>query len=809
MTTQEYLQRIRDWMSERGWKPFPFQEETWSAYLDGRSGLVHVPTGAGKTYASYFGPLAESAAHPASGLQILYLTPLRAMARDIGKALQAPVADLGLDLEVGFRTGDTNSYQRRKQKKKLPNVLITTPESLSVLLSYANAPRQFSNVQAIIVDEWHELLGGKRGTQTELGMSRVRGFSPSVRIWALSATLKNLDEAARVAVGTGRTPHIVTAKLERPVEIRSVVPREVDAFPWHGHMGLTMLDEVLNDIDIERSTLIFTNTRNQAENWYQAIVGARPDWEPVVGLHHGSIDQEDRHAVEEGLKDGSVKLAVATSSLDLGVDFAPVERVYQMGSPKGISRLLQRAGRSGHRPGETCRITFVPSHALQLVEIAAVRDAMKRGEIEPRQPLSKPLDVLAQHLVTIALGGGYTEEEVVDEIRSAASYAGLTDEEFGWVMQLVREGGKTLKAYPRYHKVIEQDGLMRVPDRQIARQHRSNIGTITSDASIRLKFTNGRSLGTVEERYVSRLKVGETFVFSGRVLEFVKIHEMEAWVKASTKKAESTPRWGGGRLPLSTELATAVRRMLTLAREGVLEWPEMEDALPIIEQQRKLSLIPREDATLVEFLQSGEGFHLYIYPFEGRLVHEGLAPLLAYRMTKSVDGTFAMSVNDYGIEFVSPEPYPYHELIGPGLFSRANLMEDTLASINVSELAKRQFRDVARVAGLVFEGYPGRRKSTRQIQSSSSLLFDVFSKYDPDNLLLVQAQREVLEQQFEQSRLRACLERLGDNEIEWVDIHRPTPLSFPLLVDRLRDTQVSSESLVDRIKRIKESWTRD
>ncbi len=793
-------------MAKRGWAPFPFQEETWAAYLDGKSGLVHVPTGAGKTYASYFGPLAESAAHPAEGLQILYLTPLRAMARDIGKALAAPVDELGLDLEVGFRTGDTNSYQRQKQKKKLPNVLITTPESLSVLLSYANAPRQFANVQAIIVDEWHELLSGKRGTQTELGISRVRTFSPSVRIWALSATLKNLEEAAQVAVGTHQSAHVVTAELDRPVHIRSLVPKKVEAFPWHGHMGLTMLGEVLDDIDIERSTLIFTNTRNQAENWYQSIVDARPEWADITGLHHGSIDQADRHAVEEGLKDGSLKIAVATSSLDLGVDFAPVERVYQMGSPKGISRLLQRAGRSGHRPGEAAEITFVPSHALQLVEIAAVRDAMKRGEIEPRTPLQKPLDVLAQHMVTIALGGGYTEEDALHEIRSAHSYAELTDQEFAWVMELVREGGKTLKAYPRYHKVVEQDGLLRVPDRQLARQHRSNIGTITSDASIRLRFGNGRSLGTVEERYISRLKEGETFVFAGRVLEFQKIHQMEAWVKVSKKKPDSVPRWGGGRLPLSTELASAVRRMLTLAREGVLEWPEMEDALPIIEQQRHLSLIPREDATLVEFLQSGEGFHLYVYPFEGRLVHEGLAPLLAYRMTQAVDGTFAMSVNDYGIEFVSPEPYPYHELINAKLFTTENLLEDTLASINVSELAKRQFRDVARVAGLVFEGYPGSRKSTRQIQSSSSLLFEVFSKYDPDNLLLLQAQREVLEQQFEQSRLRACLERLGANEIEWIDIATPTPLSFPLMVDRLRDTQVSSESLVTRIERMKASW---
>lgn len=803
MNAYDQLDRLRDWMGERGWTPFVFQEDTWAAYLNGESGLVHVPTGAGKTYASYFGPLADVAARGESGLQIIYLTPLRAMARDIAGALAAPVDELGLEVEVASRTGDTSSYQRRKQKTHPPHVLITTPESLSLLLSYANAASYFSKVRAVVVDEWHELLSSKRGTLCELSLSRVRGLSDDVRIWALSATLANLEDAARCATGTEVDPVIVTAELERPVEIRSLVPDPVEAFPWYGHMGLTMRDQVVEDLDIERSTLVFTNTRNQAERWYQAILDARPEWESRVGLHHGSIDREDRHAVEEGLKDGTLKIAVATSSLDLGVDFAPVERIYQMGSPKGIARLLQRAGRSGHRPGESCRITFVPSHALQLIEIAALRDAMGRGEIEPRLALSKPLDVLAQHLVTCALGGGFAEAEILAEVRTAASYADLSNQEFQWVMELVTQGGKTLKAYPRYHKVVEEDGVHRVPDRRIARQHRSNIGTITSASSIRLRFLNGRSLGTVEERYIGRLKEGETFVFAGRTLEFVKIHQMEAWVRLSKTRAESTPRWVGGRLSLSTELAESMRKVFTKARQEVYEWPETRDARPIFEHQRSISLIPRDDATLVEFFQSSEGFHLFLYPFEGRLVHEGLAPLLAYRMTRSVDGTFAMSVNDYGIEFATSVEYPFHELITPEIFTTDNLLEDTLESINISELARRQFRDIARVAGLVFEGYPGRRKNNRQLQSSAGLIYDVFLKYDPDNLLLMQAQREVLERHFEQSRLRACLERLSAAELEWVDIERPSPLSFPLLVDRVRNARVSSESLVQRIERMK------
>lgn len=808
MSPDEHLESFRAWFAEEGWTPSPFQEETWAASIAGKSGLVHVPTGSGKTYAAYLGPLARIASEPGPGLRLLYISPLRAMARDIEAALRRPVDELGLDVTIGSRTGDTSSAERRRQKKQMPNVLVTTPESLSLLLSYANAPRIFRDVQTIIVDEWHELMGSKRGTQYELAATRVRKWAPQSSTWALSATIANLEEAAKLAVGaTVSKPHLVTASIKRPTAIDVIHPDEIDSFPWYGHMGLNMLEQVLDSLDLDVSTLFFTNTRNQAERWYQAIREARPDWEPRMGLHHGSIDLDQRREIEHGLKSGDITLAVCTSSMDLGVDFAPVERVFQVGSPKGVARIMQRAGRSGHRPGETCRITFVPTHALELFELAALRLAFEKKLIEERRAPHKPLDVLAQHMVTCALGGGFEAESFRDEVRGAGSYEDLTDEEFRWTLALVEHGGDTLAAYPNYRKVEAEDGRFTVVSRRHARMHRSNIGTITSASSIRLKFFNGSSPGHVEESFISRLQPGSRFVFSGRVLEFVKIHDMQAFVKvARAARPDSTPRWMGGHMPLSTQLADSLREVFDQARRGNYEQPEVVAALSIIERQSTISALPAADRLLAETFASRDGYHLFLYPFAGRLVHEGLAALLAYRFGNFERATFSLCVNDYGIEFVCPEPFRYGEALrDPELFSNEHLDEDVLAAINLGELARRQFRKIARVSGLVFDGYPGSRKSLKQLQTSASLLYDVFRKYDPDNLLLAQADREVLEVQFEKERLVDTLERMSQSGIDVVQIDEPTPLAFPLLIDRIR-ARVSTESLLERIERMKSQW---
>jgi ATP-dependent Lhr-like helicase len=767
-----------------------------------------VPTGAGKTYAAYIGPLADVAHHRQKGLQVLYLTPLRAVSRDIELALNAPLCALEADITVESRTGDTSSSIRRRQRERLPEVLITTPESLSLLLCHERAHELFASLRAVIVDEWHELLGSKRGTQVELALARLRRFSPGLRTWALSATLGNLDEAARAAVGPHVSPTFIRAELARPVRIETLLPDTVDAFPWAGHLGFSMLRKAADWLDPAHSTLLFTNTRSQAERWYEGLRYLHPEWEDVLALHHGSIDREARERVEHGLKDGSVRLVVCTSSLDLGVDFGPVERVVQVGSPKGIARTLQRAGRSAHRPGATAHLLFVPTHALELVEMAAAREGLAHGEVEPRAPLHQPLDVLAQHLVTCALGGGFSRDALLAEVRGAYSYRDLSDEDFDRTLTLVTEGGPTLRAYPQFHRVLRLEDRYVVADARVARLHRLNVGTIASDATVELRYLKGGRLGTVEESYVGRLRPGDTFLFAGKRLEFRMMKDLTAYVKVAKERASATPRWSGGRLPISGSLAAAVRRAFHAVRHGQLDTAELDAARPVLEAQARLSRLPAQDACLAELCQTREGHHLFLYPFEGRLVHEGLAALLALRLTRLQKATFSLAVNDYGLELLTPSPFPFEEALRPALFTRERLVEDILESVNLGELARRQFRDVARVAGLVMPGLPGARKSTRQVQASSGLLYDVFARYEPDHMLLAQARREVLEQHFEQTRLTSTLERLERLPLECIHVPRPTPLGFPLVVERIGAT-LSNESLADRVERMKEKWLRE
>ncbi len=813
---------LASWFAGEGWQPYSFQTEAWRRWNEGRSGLIHVPTGAGKTYAAYLGPLGDcvrsiaeggSDTSPPDGLAILYITPLRAVSRDIEKALRRPVEALGLPLRVESRTGDTSTSVRARQRKRPPHVLITTPESLTLMLTQDDAPELFKGVRGVIIDEWHELLSSKRGVQVELALARLRQFTPTLRTWALSATLRDVHAAARAAVGVDSPePAIVTASIDRPIVVSSLLPTSVDRFPWAGHLGMSMLEPLLAFLDPARSTLIFTNTRSQAERWFQAILNARPEWAERLALHHGSIDRDVRERVEAQLKSGATTLAVCTSSLDLGVDFAPVARVVQIGSPKGIARLIQRAGRSGHRPGATCEVVCVPTHALELIEIAAAREAIAAGRIEERPSLQRPLDALVQHLVTCGFGEGYDPERLFDEVRSTIAYRSLTREEFGWCLELVEHGGATLKAYPEHHRIMRREGRCVVSSRRLAAIHRLNIGTITSDATIAIRLVRGGVLGSIEESFIGKLHAGDTFVFAGRLLEFVRLRDATAFVKPATKRTTFTPHWAGARFPLSTALSAAMREVLDRVARNTPEGegpdaaeaevaPELIAARPVIETQRALSALPTRDETLVEFLTSEDGSHCFIYPFDGRLVHEGLAALLARRLGRIHPASFALSINDYGIELLSAEPFPFEELLTVELFSSERLLEDLLEAINLGELARRQFREVARVAGLVPQKYPGGERSTRQLQAGASLLYEVFNEFDPDNLLLVQARREVLERQCEDSRLARTLERLRTSTLRMVRPSRATPLAFPLVVDRL-GTTLSTESLRTRIARM-------
>ena len=787
------------WFASRGWQPFAFQREVWAAMAAGRSGLLHATTGSGKTYAVWMGALARAV--PSTGLQVLWLTPMRALAADTRRALELPLPEMASTWSVGLRTGDTPASERARQDRKLPTALVTTPESFTLLLTRADAHERLGAVQTVIVDEWHEMVGNKRGVQVQLALARLKRWNPRLVVWGLSATLGNLAEAMQMLLSRDDGA-LVQGKLEKPLVVDTLLPREPGRFSWGGHLGAQMEEPVVHEIERSGTTLVFTNVRSQAEIWYQMLLRSRPDWAGRIALHHGSLDREVREWVEQGLKAGTLKAVVATSSLDLGVDFLPVERVLQIGSAKGVARLLQRAGRSGHQPGRVSRVTLVPTNTLELVEAVAARRAVAAGRIEKRFAPDKPLDVLVQHLVSMALGGGFVADELFDEVRSAYSYRTLTRDEFQWALDFVTRGGSSLKAYPEYHRVVQgDDGVHRVTDRGIALRHRLQVGTIVSEASMLVKWLSGGTIGQIEEGFIARLNKGDHFVFAGRVLEYVRTQDMAAYVRKASKKSGIVPAWAGGKMPLSSELADATLEALESARQGDFFEPELQAAQPMLDAQSRLSKLPTPKTLLIEQHRSREGHHVFLYPFAGRYVHLGLASLLAWRLSRTQPNTFSMSFNDYGFELLAAQPLDMRPLLDGSAFDDAELLHDVLASLNSSELALRRFREIARVAGLVFTGYPGAPKSTKQLQATSSLFYEVFRKYDPANRLLDQADAEVLAQELDIRRLRASLKRMRAQRVETAVLRVPSPFALALMVERFRE-ELSTEKLADRLARI-------
>ena len=801
--------RIEGWFADRGWQIFDFQRETWAACAAGESGLIHAPTGTGKTLAAWFAAVGDWLNRAEDdgitpGLTVLWITPLRALAADTTAHLAASAAELGLNWTVERRTGDTASSVKARQRRRLPSALVTTPESLALLLSYAEHERLFASLDVVVVDEWHELLSTKRGVALELCLARLRALRPGLRTWGLSATLANLEQA-RDALTGGAPGRLVRGMTPAATHIDALVPETIERFPWAGHLGTRLVQPVIEALEAAESTLLFTNTRAQAELWHQAILRARPDWLARVALHHGSLDRALRERVEAMIADGQLACVVATSSLDLGVDFSPVDQVIQIGSPKGVARLLQRAGRSGHRPGVASRILCVPTHAFELVEIAAARRKALAGEIEAREPLTGALDVLAQHIVTRALGssarGGVSEQALHAEVTATLAYRDLGDAAWQWTLDFVTRGGTALSAYPEFRRVDRVDGRLTVGDRRIARRHRMTMGTITSDAAMSVKWLKGGRIGTVEERFIAQLTPGDVFLFSGRLLELVRVRELTAYVRAARRRKRHVPRWAGGRLAISGTLADAIRGLIEQARDGDYREPELAAIRGLLEVQRQWSALPGTDELLVEHVTSREGRHWFFYPFAGRLAHEGLSALVAWRLARMHAATFRFSVNDYGFELVTRSRVEFSAAELRAALSSENLIDDLLACLNAAELSKRAFRDIARIAGLVFPGYPGSHKSARQVQASSGLVYDVLARYDADNLLLDQARREVLERELELGRLRGALDRIDGQSLRLVSPRRLTPMGFPLWVERVA-SQVSNESWRDRVERM-------
>ncbi len=806
---------LGDWFAAQGWAPLRFQREVWRRYLAGESGLLHTPTGSGKTLAVYGGPLIEALAaraaptatrahsrtRDARQLRLLWITPLRALAADTVRALRMPAEALGLDWRVGQRTGDASARDKRLAREGGLDALVTTPESLALLLSYPDTAPRLAHLDAVVVDEWHELLGNKRGVLLQLGLARLRALAPPLRIWGLSATLGNLQQARDVLL-----PHLPEAAIVGGVKPRALTldtlrPAGRERFPWAGHLGLAQLPRVLERLSAARSSLLFANTRAQAELWYQALASVWPEDPATLALHHGSLDPTLRAAAEAGLREGTLRCVVATSSLDLGVDFPAVDQVLQLGSPKGVARLLQRAGRARHRPGEAGHVTCVPTHALELVEYAAARRAIAAGRIETRPPPTLSLDVLAQHCVSCALGGGFAADALLAEVRGTHAFAALDADDWQAVLDFIVQGGNALAHYPDFHKVVrDEENRYVVQARRVAFLHRLQIGTIASDGSVSVRFLRGGTLGAVEEQFAGRLRRGDRFQFAGRLLELVRLEDMTAYVRLARGGEGAVPRWMGGRMPLSSELASDVEALLHQPDGS----PEMRALAPLLALQQRLSALPGPDRLLAESLRVRGQRHLFLFPFGGRQVNDGLAALLALRWARLQRNSFAFAANDYGLVLSPAQDAPLDEDILRRLLSPAALLDDLREALNLGELARRRFRGIARVAGLLPPSLHGRAlRSTRQLQASSGLLFDVLSRHDPGHLLLALAEREVFEGELELDRLAALLHDCTRRRLLLRAPKSLTPLAFPLWADGLRG-QLSNEDWKTRVMRAAE-----
>jgi ATP-dependent Lhr-like helicase len=814
MNRNELYSVAENWFIEQEWKPFKFQKDTWTAFLQGKNGLLNAPTGSGKTYALWF-PIVlnyiknnpDYKTKHKKGLKAIWITPLRALSNEIKQSAERITQDLGTQMTVGIRTGDTSTKERSQQKRNMPDLLITTPESLQLLLSSKGYEKVFKDCSAIVVDEWHELLGTKRGVQMELGLSRLKAISKDLRIWGISATIGNLEQGREVLLGPNtkalENSVLIKAKLNKKITVKSIIPKEMETFPWRGHLGLKLLEDVVPIINKSKTTLLFTNTRSQCEIWFQKILEKHPEYAGEFAMHHGSVNKETRVWVEQAIRNESLKAVVCTSSLDLGVDFAPVETVIQIGGPKGVARFLQRAGRSGHSPGKESVIHFLPTHAMELIEASAMQQAVKHEAVEDRIPYLNSFDVLLQYLTTLAVSDGFYPDEIYKEIKETFCYQGISDAQWQWLLNFLVMGSQSLQSYDEYKKVdVEEDGRFKVNNRGVAMRHRFQIGTIVGDANIVVKYQKGGYIGSIEEFFISKLTQGDVFTFAGRNLEFIRVKGMQAHVRNSTKRTNKVPSWMGGRLSFSAQMSELLRQELYTAElEPSQQSAEIQSLVPMFKKQREESIVPKPNEFLIETFKTRDGHHHIFYPFEGRGVHEAMSSMLAYRISLLMPITCSLAYNDYGFELLSDKQIDIQEVLDNNLLTTEFMLSDLQKSLNSNEMARRKFRDIAVISGMVFTGYPNKGIKMKHLQSSSQLLFDVFKDFEADNLLYQQAYTETFEHQLEEGRLRMALERIATQDIVWKQCTKPTPFSFPIITDRLRE-KLSSEKLADRIKRM-------
>lgn len=793
------------WLETQGYTPHTFQRECWIKVGDNLNGLLMAPTGSGKTYALGL-PMLLQAEASKKVLQGIWVTPLRALSYEIYQALEYANQSMGLGLQVALRNGDTPIKERQQQQKNSPQILVTTPESLHLLLAAKGYSQRLEHLKMIVVDEWHDLMGSKRGVMVELALSRLKSLSAAVNIWGISATLKDDSLALKVLSGSQAKKEkwiSIRADLYKEIKIVSIIPKIMERFPWRGHLGIHLIDQVIEVIHRHQTVLLFTNTRSQCEIWYQKILEKAPEFAGEIAMHHSSIDRQTRAWVENAIRNESLRAVVCTSSLDLGVDFAPVEAIIQIGGPKGIARFMQRAGRSGHQPGATSLVYFVPTHAIELIESAALRKAIEINAIENPVPYLLCYDVLIQYCCTLAVSEGYKEAALYEEVKTTHCFQALTLEAWKWIQNFLVHGSQSLSTYDEYKKVVRNEAqLMVIENRGLAMRHRLQIGTIVSDAALQVVFQSGGFIGSVEEWFASQLKVGDIFTFAGKTLEFIRLKELKVVVRRSSQKASKVPSWMGGRLSFTSEMSDLLKDALQQAHQQPNNQEEELKALePIFERQKKESFVPKAHEFLVEVFHTREGFHHIFYPFEGRFIHEAIANLLAYRISLMNPISCTLAYNDYGFEILAEQPIDISLLWDNNLWDSRFIYEDLYNSLNITEMSRRTFRDIAVISQLVFTGYPNKSIKTKHLQSSSQLLFEVFKSHEPDHLLYLQAKRETLEHKLEEGRLIRVLNRIANTEPLVAHCSLPTPFSFPIITDRLRE-KLSNESLADRIRKM-------
>jgi ATP-dependent Lhr-like helicase len=739
----------------------------------GRSALLVAATGAGKTLAGFLPTICELAEQPTEGLHTLYVSPLKALAVDVQRNLIGPIEEMGLPIRVETRTGDTPSGRKTRQRVKPPQMLLTTPESLSLLLSYPDSPQMFEGLKTIVVDELHGFAKEKRGDLLALSLARLQKLAPGLRRVGLSATISDPD-AYRSWLAPDADLDLVDSVIGDPgAEPDLSILISENKIPWGGHSGFHAVRDVMRLIEQHRTTLVFCNTRGLAELIFQKLWNENEQGLPI-GIHHGSLSVEARRKIEAAMAAGKLRGLVATASLDLGIDWGDVDLVVQMGAPKGSSRLLQRIGRANHRLDEPSKGMIVPGNRFEFLEARAALDAIDDGELDPELFRPGALDVLAQHILGMAVAAPFQQDELLQEIHSAAPYAGLKPETFEEILNFIATGGYALKAYDRFRRlVLEPGGMWRVAKPAVAQQHRLNAGVIVEQPLLTVRFRNGRKLGTVEEGFAAALSPGDRFFFSGLSLEVEQLKDTDIIVRASSKSARIVT-YGGQRMSMSTHLANRVRAMLA-DRNGWSRFPE--DVREWLEVQSERSVLPEPHQLLVETFPH-EGHHYMVaYCFEGWNAHQSLGMLLTKRMEKAGLKPLGFVANDYGLACYGLEPIRDPQ----SLFTPDILEREFVEWVESSYLLKTAFREVAVIGGLVERQHPGKRKTGRQVSFSTDLIYDVLRRYEPQHLLLRAAWDDARRRMTELGRLVRLVDRAQGTMLH-VEVDRITPMAVPLMV---------------------------